>query len=183
MPLVPATTLGFTNDPSLNKGVLVVPRDSVLSAGNKSVVYVESEPGHFEIRNVVLGPVVEDGIVIADGLQAGEEVARKGNFLIDSQMQLVGNPSLIDPTIATSVTDVSRTTVKPIDLGDLPPIGPMSVPSSDGSAPDDSGSPTQTMRLAEPSFSSGEENGPSIPPVGEMKLADPPAMSVPGVAP
>ena len=142
-----------------------------------------SKAGHFEIRNVVLGPVVEDGIVIADGLQAGEEVARKGNFLIDSQMQLVGNPSLIDPTIATSVTDVSRTTVKPIDLGDLPPIGPMSVPPSDGSAPDDSGSPTQTMRLAEPSFSSGEENGPSIPPVGEMKLADPPAMSVPGVAP
>ena len=183
MPLVPATTFGFTDDPSLKKGVLVVPRDAVLSAGNKSVVYVESEPGHFEIRNVVLGPVVEDGIVIADGLQAGEEVARKGNFLIDSQMQLVGNPSLIDPTIATSVTDVSRTTVKPIDLGDLPPIGPMSVPPSDGSAPDDSGSPTQTMRLAEPSFSSGEENGPSIPPVGEMKLADPPAMSVPGVAP
>ena len=158
MPLVPATTLGFTNDPSLNKGVLVVPRDSVLSAGNKSVVYVESKPGHFEIRNVVLGPVVEDGIVIVDGLKAGEEVARKGNFLIDSQMQLVGNPSLIDPSIATSVTDVSRTTVKPIELGDLPPIGPMSVPPSDVSTSDGSASPVGTMRLAEPSPSSDEKN-------------------------
>ena len=37
------------------------------------------------------------------------------------------------------------------------------------------------MRLAEPSFSSDEKNGPSIPPVGEMKLVDPPAMPTPGV--
>ena len=41
---------GFTDDPSSKNGVLVVPRDAVLSAGSKSVVYVETEPGHFEIR-------------------------------------------------------------------------------------------------------------------------------------
>ncbi len=182
MPLVPATSLGFTDDPSLNKGVLVVPRDAVLSAGSKSVVYVETEPGHFEIRNVVLGPVVENGIVIADGLEVGEAVARKGNFLIDSQMQLVGNPSLIDPSIATSVADASKTTVLPIELGDLPPIGPMSMVPSHNSEVDGSIPPIGTMKIAEPSSSSDQKDGASIPPMGEMKLADPP-VAIPGGAP
>lgn len=77
---------------------LVVPRDAVLMAGNNSVIYVETEPGRFEIRRVVLGPRVGDAIVIRSGVKLGEQVATRGNFLIDSQMQLAGNPSLIDPS-------------------------------------------------------------------------------------
>jgi len=51
-----------------------------------------------------VGPILRDKIVILDGLKAGESVATAGNFLIDSQMQLAGKPSLIDPSraIATS---------------------------------------------------------------------------------
>jgi hypothetical protein len=78
--------------------VLVVPRDAVLMAGNNSVLYVETEPGRFEIRRVVLGPGFGEQIVIRSGVTIGEQVATRGNFLIDSQMQLAGNPSLIDPT-------------------------------------------------------------------------------------
>ncbi|MEC8300811.1 MAG: hypothetical protein VX035_03765, partial [Planctomycetota bacterium] len=33
-----------------------------------------------------------------EGIEPGEQVATSGNFLIDSQMQLAGKPSLIDPT-------------------------------------------------------------------------------------
>lgn len=80
--------------------VLVVPRDAVLMAGKDSVVYVEVEPGRFEMRNVITGAEVETGIVIVAGLSAGEVVATRGNFLIDSQMQLAGKPSLIDPSRA-----------------------------------------------------------------------------------
>ncbi len=40
--------------------------------------------------------------VIIEGLAAGETVATGGNFLIDSQMQLAGNPSLMDPSRAPS---------------------------------------------------------------------------------
>ena len=69
---------------------------------------LKQSQGTLKFENVILGPVVNSGIVIADGIKEGEEVARKGNFLIDSQMQLVGNPSLIDPTIATSVAEVLR---------------------------------------------------------------------------
>ncbi|MEM8734901.1 MAG: hypothetical protein AAGG44_11795, partial [Planctomycetota bacterium] len=38
--------------------------------------------------------------VIAEGLAEGEIVAVDGNFLLDSQSQLAGNPSLLDPSRA-----------------------------------------------------------------------------------
>ncbi len=77
---------------------LVIPRNAVLMAGQNSVVYVETDPGRFEIRTVVLGPSTGGEIAILEGVKEGEQVACSGNFLIDSQMQLAGNPSLIDPT-------------------------------------------------------------------------------------
>ena len=79
---------------------MYVPRPAVLLAGENSVVYVETEPGRFEIRPVTVGPILRDKIVILEGLKAGESVATAGNFLIDSQMQLAGKPSLIDPSRA-----------------------------------------------------------------------------------
>ncbi|MEE9602982.1 MAG: efflux RND transporter periplasmic adaptor subunit, partial [Thermoguttaceae bacterium] len=79
------------------RDVLLVPRGAVLMAGGNSVVYVETEPGRFEIRPVVLGPFADDQVVILKGLEEGDEVATSGNFLIDSQMQLAGKPSVIDP--------------------------------------------------------------------------------------
>ncbi|MCH5376416.1 MAG: hypothetical protein JJ992_20805, partial [Planctomycetes bacterium] len=51
----------------------------------------------FELRRVLLGPACGEQIAILSGVQAGEQVATRGNFLIDSQMQLAGKPSLIDP--------------------------------------------------------------------------------------
>ena len=100
--LVPASNYGFTANDQSTSDVLTVPRDAVLMAGNKSVVYVESEPGHFEIRQVVVGESSNSRVAILEGLEEGEQVATRGNFLIDSQMQLAGNPSLIDPTKAVS---------------------------------------------------------------------------------
>lgn len=99
--LVPASQFGFTDDPEAGGFNLTVPRNAVLMAGNNSVIYVEVEPGRFEIRPVTLGPSSDDQIVVLDGVKEGERVATRGNFLIDSQMQLAGNPSLIDPTKAT----------------------------------------------------------------------------------
>ncbi len=103
--LVPAARFGFTAEASAGDEALVVPRDSVLMAGSNSVLYVETEPGRFEIRRVVLGPSCGDQIVVLSGVKNGEQVATRGNFLIDSQMQLAGNPSLIDPTKAEPKID------------------------------------------------------------------------------
>lgn len=110
--LVPAAQFGFTDQPGAGGKGLVVPRDAVLMAGNNSVIYVETEPGRFELRRVVLGPQCGDQIVVRSGVKEGEHVATRGNFLIDSQMQLAGNPSLIDPTKAQPSMDDSM----PVEL-------------------------------------------------------------------
>ena len=98
--LVPASDLGFTSEKQVEEMALVVPRSAVLSAANESVVYVETETGRFEIRRVITGPTADGLIVIVKGLAEGEKVATSGSFLLDSQMQLAGNASIIDPSRA-----------------------------------------------------------------------------------
>ncbi|WP_291179652.1 efflux RND transporter periplasmic adaptor subunit [Gimesia sp.] len=98
MKLVPTSRYGYSEQPVKQSAAITVPRSAVLLAGEHSVVYVETEPGRFELRNVTLGPMLRDRAVILDGVKPGEQVATAGNFLIDSQMQLSGKPSLIDPT-------------------------------------------------------------------------------------
>jgi membrane fusion protein, copper/silver efflux system len=122
MDLVPASKYGFTDEPLPQPESLHVPRPAVLLAGGNSVVYVESKPGEFELRPVTIGSILRDKIVILEGLKAGENVATAGNFLIDSQMQLAGKPSLIDPTRAVAK---SKQRTGPLVLGQVAvtPIG------------------------------------------------------------
>ncbi len=108
MDLVPTTRYGYSNVPVAQPSSLFIPRSALLMAGKNSVVYVEEEPGRFEIRPVTLGPILSDIVIILSGLKAGEKVATAGNFLIDSQMQLAGKPSLIDPTRAIAAQKVRK---------------------------------------------------------------------------
>ena len=116
MDLIPTSQLGYADTPQPEQQVVTVPRDAVLMTGDSSVIYVETEPGRFEIRRVTVGPLTDDEAVILEGLAAGETVATQGNFLIDSQMQLAGNPSLMDP---------SKATMYPPGPLELPPSEPM----------------------------------------------------------
>lgn len=100
MDLIPTTQLGFSTEPLPEQKVVTIPRDAVLMAGNNSVVYVETEPGRFEVRKISIGALTDQEAIVAEGLTAGEMVATQGNFLLDSQSQLAGNPSLLDPTKA-----------------------------------------------------------------------------------
>jgi membrane fusion protein, copper/silver efflux system len=117
MSLVPTSSLGYTSDPDRPPMALVVPRSAVLMTGGTSLVYVETEPGRFEIRPVEIGSIQRDLVAIVAGLEEGEQVAVSGNFLIDSQMQLSGRPSLIDPTRAIARAQAKP---KPLDLGEFP---------------------------------------------------------------
>jgi membrane fusion protein, copper/silver efflux system len=109
MDLVSTSRYGYSETPVQQPASLYVPRSAVLMAGNNSVVYVETEPGRFEIRPVVMGPILKDRVIILAGLKESEIVATSGNFLIDSQMQLAGNPSLIDPTRALAAQKERKT--------------------------------------------------------------------------
>ena len=73
MALVPTSQLGFAAKPLPKQQVVTVPRDAVLLAGDNSVIYVETEPGRFEIRRVTVGPMNRKEAVIVEGLVGGRD--------------------------------------------------------------------------------------------------------------
>jgi Cu(I)/Ag(I) efflux system membrane fusion protein len=85
--------------PTEATAVLSVPRDAVMQTGQRALVYVESAPGTYRGVEVTVGPLASDErgqeyYPILAGLSGGERVVTRGNFAIDSQMQLAGKPSL-----------------------------------------------------------------------------------------
>ncbi|MCK6475773.1 MAG: efflux RND transporter periplasmic adaptor subunit [Phycisphaerales bacterium] len=76
---------------------LAVPVSAVLDSGTRKIVYVERSRGLFESREIVVGPRAGPYYAVLAGLAAGERVVTRGNFLIDSQFQVTGHPSLFHP--------------------------------------------------------------------------------------
>ena len=56
----------------------------------------------FEGREVVLGSRVGDQYIVKYGLKEGELVVKKGNFKIDSAMQIAAKPSMMNPAGGSS---------------------------------------------------------------------------------
>ena len=81
-----------------DSGSLVIPLSAPLITGKRSVVYVTvaGEAGVFEGREVVLGPKAEDYYVVLEGLKEGDQVVVNGNFKIDSAVQILARPSMMD---------------------------------------------------------------------------------------
>ncbi|MDA0812306.1 MAG: efflux RND transporter periplasmic adaptor subunit [Verrucomicrobia bacterium] len=78
--------------------VLAVPVSAVLDSGARKLVYVEHSRGEFMPMEVTLGPRAGGFFPVLAGLEGGEMVAVRGNFLIDSQFQIQGLPSLFYAT-------------------------------------------------------------------------------------
>jgi Cu(I)/Ag(I) efflux system membrane fusion protein len=82
------------------ENALVIPKTSVLWTGKRAVVYVKDpafEQPTFEFREIILGPEAGDFYVVAEGLNAGEEVVANGVFKIDAAAQLQGKVSMMNP--------------------------------------------------------------------------------------
>ncbi len=94
---------------------VLVPKTAVLSTGVRHVAWRVAERTadgrvRFEPVPLALGPRIEDEAgrdlyVVRAGLRAGDEVATQGLFLIDSQAQLAGTPSLLFPLGAVAPAD------------------------------------------------------------------------------
>lgn len=72
---------------SLGKG-LAVPESSVISTGERSVVFVSKEEGMFEPREIVTGVKIRNFYEVRRGLSPGEKVVIDANFLLDSESKL-----------------------------------------------------------------------------------------------
>jgi Cu(I)/Ag(I) efflux system membrane fusion protein len=68
--------------------ILSIPESSVIDTGSRKIVYVESEPGVFEGREVILGPRIGNRFPVLEGLAPGERVAAAGAFLIDAESRI-----------------------------------------------------------------------------------------------
>jgi Cu(I)/Ag(I) efflux system membrane fusion protein len=100
MDLVRAEELGYVSTEEVAKDApLVIPASAALLTGKRVVVYVQvpGKEGVFEGREVVLGQRAGDYYIIRDGLQEGELVVVNGNFKIDSAIQLMAKPSMMNP--------------------------------------------------------------------------------------
>ena len=69
---------------------IMVPASAVIDRGQKQFVWVETQPGSYEPRQVTTGGRHGESIVIVSGLSEGENVVVEGGFLLDSEAQLRG---------------------------------------------------------------------------------------------
>ncbi len=67
---------------------LIVPRSSIVDNGQSRYVFVDKGEGRLQVRHVEVGPELDQGVVILEGLKEGERVVDNGTFLIDSEAQL-----------------------------------------------------------------------------------------------
>jgi len=67
---------------------IVVPESAVMDSGVRKIVFVEPIEGQFEPREVQTGVHGDGKVQIASGVQEGEIVVVKANFLLDSESRL-----------------------------------------------------------------------------------------------
>ncbi|CAN0604608.1 unnamed protein product, partial [Ectocarpus sp. 12 AP-2014] len=77
---------------------LVIPESAVLWTGERSVVYVKTNPNNptFEMREIAIGDAVNGGYIVLSGLENGDEIVTNGTFTVDAAAQLKGKKSMMN---------------------------------------------------------------------------------------
>jgi len=120
MPLETAKSLGYVAASEKQNLPLVVPDTAPLITGKRAIVYVEEkseEELRYAGREILLGPHAGGHYVVEAGLEEGERVVVKGNFKIDSALQLQGKPSMMNPEGIPGPPDESETATEDLKKG------------------------------------------------------------------
>jgi membrane fusion protein, copper/silver efflux system len=84
--------------PADQRQPLAIPATAVLGLGARDMVYVVVAPGRYRPVAVQLGARAGDWWLVRGGLSEGQEIVTRGAFLLDSEAQIRGLPSLLAPT-------------------------------------------------------------------------------------
>lgn len=104
---VRATVQSITKKGEKGELPLLVPASAVLKTGKRAMVYIrkpDTEEPVFEGREIRLGARAGDEYIVLSGLKEGEKVVVKGNFKIDSAMQIAGKSSMMNPEGGVTAT-------------------------------------------------------------------------------
>jgi len=116
---------------------LVIPVTAPLITGKRAVVYVAdpNEEGLFEGREIVLGSRAGQYYIVREGLKEGELVVTNGSFKIDSAVQIMAKPSMMNPegggvTPGHNHGQPSATEHKPLETFSVPAVFQQQLESS-----------------------------------------------------
>jgi len=74
-------------DVDLGEGI-AIPEDAIIDTGERKIVFVAHDGGHFEPREVEVGISLGGLVHVLSGLKEGESIAQTGQFLLDSESRL-----------------------------------------------------------------------------------------------
>jgi membrane fusion protein, copper/silver efflux system len=77
-----------TIDTGVDAAVLAVPESAVIDSGNKQVAIIEVSEGRFKPQAVKLGRRGGGQVEILEGLDEGDKIVTRANFLIDAESNL-----------------------------------------------------------------------------------------------
>lgn len=100
--LVPGMLMQMTFNVTTQTSVLLVPTETIINTGKRTVVMLAENEGKFRPVEVETG--IESGgqTEIKSGLQAGQKVVLSGQFLLDSEASLRGLEARLDPDAAAT---------------------------------------------------------------------------------
>lgn len=80
------------------KTQLTIPASAVMWTGERSLVYVKTNPNEpvFEMREITLGNRNGETFTAVSGLQDGDEIVTNGTFTVDAAAQLQGKKSMMN---------------------------------------------------------------------------------------
>jgi membrane fusion protein, copper/silver efflux system len=120
MPLVSTESQGYVSADDGQQPPLLIPSSAPLITGRRAVVYValKDREGEYQGREIVLGPRAGDYYIVREGLEEGELVVTNGNFKLDSAIQIMAGPSMMNPPSSEEIPmkdmpgDVETTTLE-----------------------------------------------------------------------
>ena len=88
----------ITGITSSKGAVITIPSSAILWTGERSVIYLKSNPGQpvFEMREIALGNKIGDTFEVLEGLDSGDEIVTNGTFTVDAAAQLQGKKSMMN---------------------------------------------------------------------------------------
>jgi Cu(I)/Ag(I) efflux system membrane fusion protein len=101
-PMAASNSMPGADDASTN--VLAIRKSAVLDTGRRKVAYRRRKDGAYELVELKLGPLADANdksgrstsyFPVLSGLNPGDQVVVEGGFLLDSQRQIEGMPSLL----------------------------------------------------------------------------------------